>query len=167
MSKKKNAGGKKPPRQPVNILTCWSTLLHLCSMWKFVNYPSFLHRSKNAHSRMATLFKGIPRFNGLWNLDRPSDKYVAMQIQIVSSSLFHIAFSNVPLWVFRVFLHKGGQILVEISSLLQSRLRRRLLLCQCATRLADGTSQGNNKSRCCFLVPFVAMFSSQEIVMYR
>ena len=41
MSKKKNPGGKKPPRQPVNILNCWSTLLHLCSMWKFVNYPHF------------------------------------------------------------------------------------------------------------------------------
>jgi len=80
MSKKKNPGGKKPPRQPVNILNCWSTLLHLCSMWKFVNYPSFLHRSKNAHSRMATLLKGMPKFNGSWNLDRPSDKYVAMQI---------------------------------------------------------------------------------------
>ena len=80
MSKKKNPGGKKPPRQPVNILTCWSTLLHLCSMWKFVNYPSFLHRSKNAHSRMPTLLKGMPKFNGSWNLDRPSDKYVAMPV---------------------------------------------------------------------------------------
>lgn len=48
----------------------------------------------------------------------------------------------------RVFLHREGQILVEISSLLQSRLRRRLLLCQCARGLSVGTSQGINQSLC-------------------
>jgi hypothetical protein len=48
----------------------------------------------------------------------------------------------------RVFLHREGQILVEISSLLQSRLRRRLLLCQCTRGLSVGTSQGINQSLC-------------------
>ena len=50
----------------------------------------------------------------------------------------------------RVFLHREGQILVEVSSLLQSRLRRRLLLCQCTTGLSVGTSQGINQSLCVF-----------------
>ncbi|ONM04916.1 hypothetical protein ZEAMMB73_Zm00001d032350 [Zea mays] len=70
---------------------------------------------------MATLIKGMARFKVLWSLDQPLDK---------------------------VFLHREGQILVEISSLLQSRLRRRLLLCQCTRGLSVGTSQGINQSLC-------------------
>ncbi|AQK52155.1 hypothetical protein ZEAMMB73_Zm00001d050238 [Zea mays] len=68
---------------------------------------------------MPTLIKGMARFNGLWNLDQPLDK---------------------------VFLHREGQILVEVSLLLQSRLQRRLLLCQCAAGLSIGRSLGINQS---------------------
>lgn len=70
MSKKKNPGGKKPARQPVSILIIDCTPCHL--VWKSVNNLIFYHcRSRNVHSRMTTLIKGMQRFSDLWKLDHP------------------------------------------------------------------------------------------------
>jgi hypothetical protein len=61
------------------------SILHLwtpCGSMLII-YPQFhYNRSKSTHSRMATLIKGMARFNGLWNLDQPLDKYVAMTFKL-------------------------------------------------------------------------------------
>jgi len=85
---------------------------------------------------MATLIKGMARFKVLWSLDQPLDK---------------------------VFLHREGQILVEISSLLQSRLRRRLLLCQCTRGLSVGTSQGK---QWCSFIAYEKVYCIQGVVQF-
>ena len=145
------------------------SILHLwtpCGSLLIIYPPFHYNRSKSAHSRMATLIKGMARFNGLWNLDQPLDKYVAM-----TSKLSFCILCRVKFLMFSLCL--GCSCTEKVKSWWKS------VPCYKAG-CEEGCCYANTQRGCpleqakvlinhyvFFLIPFLAMFSSQWIVMDR